>query len=281
MGGDIVFVITGIVAVTAGRAVLTRRLRLPRRMLKAALDIVRFFDRDTTQGRLISMERRRIAADIHDGALQFLIGALCSLRQAERLLEREEREHQAFQALTNGAQLLQAAVDEIRNVIFPLRSDGPVAPRLADQVQGMMRRLPSAASMVVHVAPLPDLSNAPAVEEAVAGIIGEALTNAAKHAQARNVWVEVSISHNAVTGLVRDDGIGFDLHETECQAQIRKNLGLYLIQERARLVGGDVTITSNPNAGTIVRARLPLRPPVETLREEPLRARANGASVGH
>ncbi len=228
------------------------------------------------EANLILMERRRIAAEIHDGTLQHLTAALNRLRIAARLIKRE---HPAFHALADGAHLVQASIDETRSAIFPLVSR-PSAPRLATRVLRVVRRLRSRTSMSVHLAPLPILSDRPAIEEAMGGIIEEALMNASKHAKARNVWVEVSVGDAVVTGIVRDDGVGFSPLETAGPAAVRKSLGLRLIRERARLTGGDVQISSQPNGGTIVQARLPLGTPVARARVIARRAHANATRLG-
>ena len=199
-------------------------------------------------------ERRRIATAIHDGALQLLVSSLGCLRQAKRLLEED---HPSAQPLIGGITHLEAATDMLRSAIFPLRNEPSATPRLVTQVHDLVRRLSHLAPMSVHLSALPDLAAAPNAEEAVAGIVGEALTNAAMHAQARNAWVEIAIGDASVTVSVRDDGIGFDPDEAERQACVRQTLGLHLIRERARLVGGQVVISSRPTSGTTVEASIP------------------------
>jgi len=207
------------------------------------------------EAELISRERRRIASELHDGALRLLLGALTSLRLAEGLLDRE---HPAFRAFQEGSHQLQTAMDAMRNAIFPLLPAAPYASRLASRVNQTIQRFAHTIPVSVHLQPLPDLSGVPSVEEAVAGILEEALANAGRHAQARNIWVDVTVDYGAVTVLVRDDGVGFDLAKTDTPGNPRKHFGLHLIREHARLAGGYVIISSQPQAGTVVQARLPL-----------------------
>lgn len=232
---------------------------------------------DGAETRAILGERRRIASEMHDNVLQLLTSALCSLRLSEKLLERQ---HPASQALADGVHLAQSAADAIRKAIFPLKSGAPVSHMLSARVHDVIRRLPHHDPISVHLAPLPNLSEVPAVEEAVAGILGEALTNAGKHAGARNVWAEVAVGQDGVSVLVRDDGIGFDLETTERQAPDRHTLGLHLMRERARAVGGRVAIASHRNAGTTVHASIPLTQPVERLPVEGPQVRVN-AGITH
>ena len=82
----------------------------------------------------------------------------------------------------------------------------------------------------------------------------EALGNVAKHAKARHVRVSVARDHDDVRLTVADDGCGFDLTE----ARGRGGLGLISLDERVRLVGGQVTIRTGPQEGTEVRILVPL-----------------------
>jgi signal transduction histidine kinase len=82
----------------------------------------------------------------------------------------------------------------------------------------------------------------------------EALGNVAKHAKARHVRVSVARDHDNVRLTVADDGCGFDLAE----ARGRGGLGLISLDERVRLVGGQVTIRTGPQEGTEVRILVPL-----------------------
>jgi signal transduction histidine kinase len=214
-----------------------------------------------TDARAALLERRRLAADLHDGPLQLLAGALASLRASEREFDQQSPTPSAREALADGIRLVQAAANEMRNVVYPLAVNPSAPPDLEATARRVMRRFTPAAPTAVHLSPLPDLSWAPTAEEAVLGIIGEALANAGKHAHASNVWVEVTTDATAVTCLIRDDGVGFDLDAAERAARLRKSLGLHLIQERARLAGGSVTISSHPQRGTVVQARIPLPPP--------------------
>jgi signal transduction histidine kinase len=86
-------------------------------------------------------------------------------------------------------------------------------------------------------------------------VLQEALSNAVKHSGARHCRVTLRGSHNGITLQVADDGRGFD-----APAAMRGHgLGLVSMQERLRLVNGEVIIDSAPGTGTTVRAVAPLR----------------------
>ena len=80
-------------------------------------------------------------------------------------------------------------------------------------------------------------------------IFQEALTNIAKHADARHVNVHISKGPEYVYFLIEDDGKGFDTSEARARDEKRRGLGLPLMEERADLVGGTLEITSREGAG--------------------------------
>jgi signal transduction histidine kinase len=85
----------------------------------------------------------------------------------------------------------------------------------------------------------------------------EALTNVARHANARHVWIELSQSESGLELVVRDDGVGFDAAALG-QAVQRGHLGLEGMHERVHILGGTLAIKTQPGRGTTIRATFPL-----------------------
>ena len=85
----------------------------------------------------------------------------------------------------------------------------------------------------------------------------EALTNAARHARARHVWVDLRQRDEEVELVVRDDGVGFDLAEARRRGVGGLSFGLLGMQERIELLGGQFEIDTAPGRGTVLRIRLP------------------------
>jgi len=88
-------------------------------------------------------------------------------------------------------------------------------------------------------------------------VVQEALTNAARYAQARQVQVQLACSGDMVTASVQDDGQGFDVGAWSERPGEQQTLGLTGIQERAMLLDGRARITSQPGGGTRVEIELP------------------------
>ncbi len=100
------------------------------------------------------------------------------------------------------------------------------------------------------------------IEVAVYRIIQEALTNIAKHAEAKNVSVVSGYRDSTLVVVVEDDGKGFDVDRVMASAD-KKKLGLFGMRERASLIGGKIAIESQPGAGATIFLEVPLKLPQE------------------
>jgi two-component system sensor histidine kinase UhpB len=99
---------------------------------------------------------------------------------------------------------------------------------------------------------------APGLAIACFRVAQEALTNVARHAAARHVWIELSQSERVLELVIRDDGVGFEVASTQEQAATRGSLGLLGMRERVEILGGTLKVESEPGRGTRVRASFPL-----------------------
>ena len=85
-------------------------------------------------------------------------------------------------------------------------------------------------------------------------VVQEALSNAVRHSQARTIEVNMAVADGVLQVRVQDDGQGFDAQE---RALSGGGMGLTGMRERASLVGGDLSITSEPGEGTTVDLQIP------------------------
>lgn len=97
------------------------------------------------------------------------------------------------------------------------------------------------------------------LELALYRVTQEALTNVARHAEATHAWVDLTRDSDGVSLSVHDDGQGFDV--AEALGRRKRGLGLFGMQERVSLLGGDFAITSSPGQATTVRVHIPLGSP--------------------
>jgi signal transduction histidine kinase len=194
-------------------------------------------------------ERHRIARDLHDAVSQALFSTVLHTRAAQKALKREgltslaplERSLDEIGELTRGAQ------SEMRALIFELGhdavEDGLVAA-LARHASMLRRR----HGLDVDVEGPERLALSPRAQRELFGIGREALANVVKHAGANKAWVHVEARSGRVLVEVRDDGSGFDP-----AARHPGHFGLESMHSRAAELGGVLTISSSPRAGTLVR----------------------------
>jgi signal transduction histidine kinase len=194
----------------------------------------------------VSDERRRIARDLHDGVAQdvaFIVS------QTKRLNERAHDERLAL--VTSAA---ERALADSRCIVGALTrsSAQPLSASIAMQAREFARRW----GLEVDVATHDDMAVAPEKQEAVLRIVGEALSNAARHSQATRVHIEVAApADGPLRVAVTDDGRGFDTLSQERSPA--SGFGLRSMRERAQLVGGDVALMSEPGHGTRVEIAIP------------------------
>jgi signal transduction histidine kinase len=193
-------------------------------------------------------ERRRLRRDLHDGLGPALASQALTIDTACLLLEREP--HTAAALLCEVKAQAQAAIAEIRRVAYGLRP-----PALDDL--GLLGALREHAGryiesgLAVEVAAAEPLPPLPAAVEAAAYLIVlEALTNVARHAQARHCAIALAVG-DSLTLTIRDDGVGMPPTRNA-------GVGLSSMCERAEELGGALEITTAVGGGTTIQARLPL-----------------------
>jgi len=192
-------------------------------------------------------ERRRIAQELHDEVGQSMTAILLSLeRAADEAAEPLRGELRQMQEITRGS------LDEVRRLVRRLR------PGVLEDL-GLVSALTSlTGEFATHVAlrvvrrfdtGLPALDQQ--TELVLYRVAQEALTNAARHAEADKVEVSLRHSGETVVLTVVDDGRG-----TQAAPE---GAGMRGMRERALLVGATLDVTSQPRAGTEVRLTVPLR----------------------
>jgi signal transduction histidine kinase len=199
-----------------------------------------------TQARSVDIamaDRRQIERDLHDGAQQRLLALGMDLGMA---LEKFESDPEGARELLGGAhQEVQRAVQELRNLA---RGIHPAV--LTDR--GLDAALSSlAARSPVRVRLETDLDERPAasVEATAYFIVAEALTNAARYANASVVDVSVRQADGRLRLEIADDGIG--------GAEVRPGGGLAGLVDRASSVEGTLRVASPPGGPTVLTAELP------------------------
>ncbi|MGG4264136.1 sensor histidine kinase [Peribacillus simplex] len=198
-------------------------------------------------------ERKKLSREIHDGPAQMLANVMMRSDLIERV-QRERGPDEALVEIRSLKVMVRNALYEVRRIIYDLRpmalDDLGLVPTLRKYLQttedyntgvhlnfvnlGQVKRLPSD------------------MEVALFRLVQEAVQNSLKHAEPKQVQVKLSISKEMVTVVVKDDGKGFD-------SSIPKegSFGLVGMRERVELLEGEMTIDSQPGAGTLVFIQIP------------------------
>ena len=193
-------------------------------------------------------ERRRIARDLHDIVLQDLSGALQSLR----LTHLQAKGSGLGVDLEEELKALGRATSGLRSAIYDLRHEKERP--FVESVESLVRLNRQAAAereirLVVEDGFPVGLPGKESVE--VLRVLQEALTNARRHSEARNVEVGLRTDDEAILIEVADDGRGFD------PGSARAGVGLSGMRERVEALGGKIEVRSCPGEGTKVTVRVP------------------------
>jgi signal transduction histidine kinase len=200
-------------------------------------------------------ERRLVAYDIHDCLAQLIVSAQQHLDTFEDLWRSQSP--QADAELGKGLDRLNRAIVETRRLLAALHPGTLDALGLIPALRALLDETGREAGWEVRLTDdLGDVRLPPTVETAVYRIVQEALANAAKHAKASRVTVELCMENDQLALEVRDDGIGL---RPAAAGNLAVSLGLLSMKERARLLGGTCRIASQPDLGTSVLVRIPFK----------------------
>ena len=234
---------------------LYQRLALHREQLRGLVDALMTAQEE---------ERRMVAYDIHDGLLQYLVATRLLLRNYAALLE--QNPDSAHELLEDGMAQLASAINEGRRIIEGMRptllDDLGLEAAIREMANGLARRAGWQFSLEIDIDDVEIPAN---VDIAAFRIVQEALTNAYKYARNQRVAVNISATDDVLTLQIQDWGSGFVLDEVDTDLG---HVGLVAMQERARLVGGVCTISSQPGRGTTIFVRLPLTQKIGPLIDE-------------
>ncbi|WP_050785966.1 PAS domain S-box protein [Pedosphaera parvula] len=192
-------------------------------------------------------EQRRIGHDLHDGVCQQLAGiAFMTSTLAEKLQEKGEAESAQVERISG---LLNTAINQTRSVargLFPVRLEENGLVSALEELAANAGDLFKISCRFVSEEPPVSVDNGIALH--LYYIAQEAVTNAAKHAKAQNVFITLEpVKGGRYELTVKDDGVGLAIPE-----KAHPGMGIRIMHYRARVIGATLSLKSKPGSGTQV-----------------------------
>jgi len=234
--------------------------------------------------RLVKLEtnaRQALVRDMHDIPTQTISAVTMRAGVAKLMVERGQKVEAILPELTAIEEMAKQATLEIRHVLFKLRP-------LALESQGVSAALEQLADktrktfsqkVVMKCDAVVDRLMSQDSQDALFYIVEEAISNARKYAKAEQIRIDVALREGQVWARVADNGEGFDLEATQAGYNQRGSFGMINLHERAELVGGRLTIQSQPGKGTAVTVLIPISEPDDSTQARRLTEMKLGAKV--
>ena len=201
-------------------------------------------------------ERKRLSRELHDDLGQVLVAHMLRLQNLRAEIDSEN---------TNILKELDGLITDTNQTINQMRQLAQdIRPTMLDTLglkttlQNHCREYSIRSGLPVTLdidEKLPDLPDIYSIT--LFRFLQETLTNVIKHSRANHVWVELTQDGQEITMTVQDNGRGFTVEDPP----VSNGIGLTGLRERILLVGGNLMITSAPDKGTILLARLPVENP--------------------
>ncbi len=199
-------------------------------------------------------ERSRLAREVHDGPAQVLANAILGIELCEQIARRSPE--QLVDEMARLKVSLREGLVEVRRFQFDLRPSSLADRGLLATLQRYIDEYRGFFKLAVELQ-LPELLPTLSKDEElqIFRIIQEALQNIQKHARATAIVVRLEANDERMVATIQDDGRGFVPQKVE--STTLSGAGLRGMSERAAAVGGELSVESQPGAGTTVRFSLP------------------------
>jgi len=204
-------------------------------------------------------ERRRISKELHDELGQ----ALTAIKLQVSFIEKGLKQDQVAikEECESTSKYVDQVIEEVRRLSRDLTpsilEDAGLLIAIRWLISNFNKNHNINVTMTMDVADIDDLFSQNA-QITIYRILQEVLTNIGKHAQAKNVSVTTKKEADRVFFTVEDDGIGFDMSRVAMINPSQKGLGLAILEERARMLGGFFQIWSEKRKGTRISFSVPL-----------------------
>lgn len=207
------------------------------------------------QFKAVLKERTRLAQELHDTVEQSLTGIALQLDTTAKLFE--TRPDGASQHLETARNLVSQSQVDVRRSVWDLRSRALEQFDLPGALLASGKQITDGTNVHLEVSatgrvrPLPET-----VEENLLRIAQESLTNIIKHSRATSAVIELDYGPQNIVLQIKDNGHGFEREKSAGPGE--GHFGLLGMSERAKRLGGELSVTSEPGRGTTVRIQAPI-----------------------
>ncbi|OGO02915.1 MAG: hypothetical protein A2Y72_07620 [Chloroflexi bacterium RBG_13_53_26] len=207
-------------------------------------------------------ERKRIARELHDETSQVLSSLAVNL---QALIDALPRHPKQIKTRLGGLQAVAINMhDGLRRIMYELRPSLLDDFGLVAAVRWLTENRLDTAGIKVHLATRGMERRLPIeIETALFRIVQEAGNNVIKHADADSISIALDFRENSIVACIEDNGQGFDPDQVMISNK-RRGLGLLGMRERAELLGGQLSVHSQPGVGTRITAEIPVRQEVSS-----------------
>lgn len=212
---------------------------------------------EAEQREAILQERLRIGRDLHDGVIQSLYAIGLSLEVANTTIDVSPAKGKEI--IANVMDNLDRTIRDIRYFILDLTQPEEGSLKWPDQLMNLIESF-SASGIQVQLSyqvAEDTISFDPRKAQELIHIFREALSNIARHAQARQASINICQEGEQLYIAIADDGRGFQMDEI-MDSDALSGRGLNNMAERVKNLGGEFSITSRPSQGTKIQMRIPL-----------------------
>ncbi len=195
----------------------------------------------------VTQERNRFAREIHDGLGHYLTTINMQISAAAVVVKNDPQK--AAYMLENAQKLVAEALEDVRNSVYALRKDSADIEDLPSRIRKIAESNNTAERAVSFNLAGNPRTVSPQVDLTIYRAAQEGLNNAQKHSKATKIDIYLEYKKDHVNLEVEDNGIGAE--------SLQDGFGLLGLQERVRLLNGNVEIINNPGQGFKIKISVP------------------------
>lgn len=202
------------------------------------------------------LDRKRISMDIHDTTVQNLTTLIHKTEYVSKLLDIDIVK--ARLELDSMTSIIRNSIDELREIIYDLRPMSIDDLGLVATVERYIHQMETEndeLSCELEVVNDENKKILPIINLTVFRVIQESLVNIKKHAKASKIKIKISYESDILSISIEDNGIGFNIENTN---EKKKNFGLSIMNERIKLLSGNINFNSKLEKGTKIEIIVPI-----------------------